>query len=117
MVIAAELLQEKYGTGDPGVLSEAIETDRMDLRAALRDSATRLGKEHAVLLDTVRSVDKAKLYRHEGCRSTGEYLAAVLGTSCWRANKMVASARALEHLPQIAATLENGSLHLDKVPI
>ena len=115
MVIAAELLRGTSGTSDPGVLSDAIETDRMDLRASLRDSAERLGREHARLLATIRSVDKAELHRFEGCRTTAEYLAATLGTSCYRTSKMVACARALEHLPRIAAALANGSLHLDKV--
>jgi Domain of unknown function DUF222. len=112
MVIAGELLQR---TTDPSVLGEAIVADRMDLRAALRGSVERIGREHSVLLATVRSVDKAELHRLEGCRTTTEYLAAVLGTSCYRTNKMVASARALENLPRIAAALANGSLHLDKV--
>ncbi len=96
-------------------LPAAIVASRSDLRAAMKESAARIGKEHAHLMDMVQACTRAELHRHEGYRTSGEYVAAALGISCWKAHKIVASATALEALPLIRTALENGSLHLDKV--
>lgn len=61
------------------------------------------------------SWDNAELWRSDGARSTGEWIATHFGISRWKANRMINAGHALNDLPLISAALANGTLSLDKV--
>lgn len=61
------------------------------------------------------SWDNAELWRSDGAKSTGEWIATHFGISRWKANRMINAGHALKDLPLISAALANGALSLDKV--
>jgi hypothetical protein len=63
----------------------------------------------------VYEYDRRKLWRRDGCRHMGQWLAAHLGVTASEGLRWTAAARALEDLPLIAEAFERGVLSLDKV--
>jgi len=99
---------------DVATLYEAIERDRATIRANLLESLPETGRVDRDRLRRILAADRAQLYRTEGARNSAEFVAALFHVSKWKAQRWIAAAHALEHLPHISGALEAGSLSLDK---
>lgn len=92
--------------------------DRAQAREALElldGSAMRIGGEERKRLRGIIECDRLGLWENDGAASYAAWLSARHGMSNWRARREIEAAYALEKLPQTAAALSSGALHLDKV--
>ncbi|MGI8774710.1 MAG: DUF222 domain-containing protein, partial [Actinomycetota bacterium] len=96
-------------------IRESFRSDRIELTDGLRAGQAALGALHLEQLRWAVACDNAEVWREDGAKSTGEWLARELGVSSWKAYRMIHSGRGLDNLPYISACLANGSLSLDKV--
>ena len=67
------------------------------------------------LLRLVAEVDRRESWRGSGARDTAHWVSMRFGISCWKANRWIAAAHALEGLPRLSDALVSGELGLDKV--
>jgi hypothetical protein len=67
------------------------------------------------LLRLVAEVDRRESWRGSGARDTAHWVSMRFGISCWKANRWIAAAHALEGLPRLSDALMSGELGLDKV--
>ncbi|MDP9222946.1 MAG: HNH endonuclease, partial [Actinomycetota bacterium] len=81
-----------------------------------------IGQLHAMaavvqrrLLAVIAEYDRRELWRRDGCRHMGQWLAGHLGMTVSAGLRWASAAHALEDLPLISAALERGVLSLDKV--
>jgi hypothetical protein len=95
-------------------VKESFRSGRTEIVAGLRSTQAPSGAVHLEQLRWAARCDNAEVWREDGARSTGEWLARELGISQWKAHRMIASGHALTSLPYISACLGNGSLSLDK---
>lgn len=96
-------------------IRESFRSDRAEIVAGLRSRQASQGAADHELLRWVVKCDNAEIWREDGTKSTGQWLAQQLGISHWKACRMIAAGRALESLPYTSSCLANGSLSLDKV--
>ncbi|HEX2295402.1 MAG TPA: DUF222 domain-containing protein, partial [Actinomycetota bacterium] len=85
-------------------LYEAFEADRC-----------ALGVRNRRYLRLIAEFDKRALWRRDGCRHMGQWLALEYGVTVSEGLRRVHAAHAIEELPITAAALVDGSLSLDKV--
>jgi Domain of unknown function (DUF222)/HNH endonuclease len=67
------------------------------------------------LLSLIVEVDHRESWRDSGARDTAHWVSMRYGISCWKANRWIAAAHALEGLPRVSDALVSGELGLDKV--
>jgi hypothetical protein len=67
------------------------------------------------LFSYIAEVDRRELWQDSGARDMAHWLWMRFGTSDWKARRWIASAQALESLPQIAEAFSKGELGIDKV--
>jgi hypothetical protein len=85
------------------------------LIAALDDANAQIGQMQRHLLQLIADADRHEIWRDSGARDTAHLLAIRYGISEWKARRWVHAAHALEDLPLIAASLDQGDLGIDKV--
>ena len=68
-----------------------------------------------VLLSLIGEVDRRESWRDSGARDAAHWVSMRYGISCWKANRWIAAAHALEGLPRLSDALVRGELGLDKV--
>lgn len=95
-------------------LADQLSQERVALREGLHRASAAAGAADRELLRWALSCDRAELWRQDGCRNMAQWLSGMAGISNWKARRWVAAAYALEELVHISASLENGSLSLDK---
>ncbi|MBA3430101.1 MAG: DUF222 domain-containing protein [Actinobacteria bacterium] len=100
---------------DRARIKAQLEADRIELIGLSERTAATCGAADREALRVLAACDRAELWREEACRNTAEWAARHFHISAWKAAKMISSAHALEQLPYISASLEKGSLSLDKV--
>jgi hypothetical protein len=69
----------------------------------------------ADMLVLIAGYDRRRLWEQDGCSLMGQWLAGHYGITVSEGLRWTRAARALEHLPSIAAALREGSLSFDKV--
>jgi len=74
-----------------------------------------VAEAHLVGLRFIREFDKRELWKRDGCRNMGEWLAGRYGISLSEGLRRTRAAHALEELPLISNELEAGRLSLDKI--
>jgi hypothetical protein len=67
------------------------------------------------LLSLIGEVDRRESWLGSGARDTAHWVSMRYGLSCWKANRWIAAAHALEGLPRLADALVSGEVGLDKV--
>jgi hypothetical protein len=67
------------------------------------------------LLSLIGEVDRRESWLGSGARDTAHWVSMRYGISCWKANRWIAAAHALEGLPRLADALVSGEVGLDKV--
>ena len=67
------------------------------------------------LLSLIAKVDRRESWLSSGARDTAHWVSMRYGISCWKANRWIAAAHALEGLPRLSDALVSGELGLDKV--
>jgi hypothetical protein len=67
------------------------------------------------LLALIAEVDRRDSWHGSGARDTAHWVSMRYGISCWKANRWIAAAHALEGLPRLSDALASGELGLDKV--
>ncbi len=87
-----------------------------------QDLLHSIGQLHAMasvvqrrLLAVIAEYDRRELWRRDGCRHMGQWLAGHLGMTVSAGLRWTCAAHALERLPRISAALEEGVLSVDKV--
>ncbi len=75
----------------------------------------KLGAAHLDLLRLIVGVDRSEAWRDEGARDAAHWVWMRYGISCWKAQRWVAAAHALERLPRLSEALAAGEIGIDKV--
>jgi hypothetical protein len=75
----------------------------------------RIGQAQRELLGLIEEADRLEAWRAEGARDTAHWLSMRYGISCWKAQRWIVAAHALEGLPRLSVALECGDLGIDKV--
>jgi uncharacterized protein DUF222 len=70
---------------------------------------------HRDLFRLIVRADRLQIWREWGARDLAHFLSMRYGISWWKANRWIACAHALEHLPEISKALATGELGIDKV--
>lgn len=96
-------------------IAERVRIDSSAIKATLVETIPTAGALDRARLRAILEADRAELHRSEGARDTAEFLAGLFHISKWKAQRWVAAAHALEHLPLSAVALESGALSLDKI--
>jgi hypothetical protein len=89
-------------------------TTRELLEGFDRSSAAVGGAQRRHLAFIV-ACDEARVWKDDDCRDAAQWVALRDGISTWKAQRLVDAGYALERLPAIARSLEEGMLSLDKV--
>ena len=66
------------------------------------------------LLEVIAQLDRRGSWRDSGARDLPHWLSIRYGISWWKADRLIAAARALHTLPATARAVESGALGLDK---
>ena len=93
----------------PPVLSDE------ELRFRTEQAWALVGRAQREALDLLREVARREAWRDQGAESMVHWVAIRFGVSLWKAERFVASAHALDQLPQASAALDSGLLGLDQV--
>jgi len=88
---------------------------RTELLRRIDDANVRVCRAQREFLALVREVDRTQAWSGDGARDMSQWLWLRYGVSDWKARKWIASAHALEFLPEISAAMCSGELGIDKV--
>jgi hypothetical protein len=94
---------------------EVDSTTTQSLTVALDNTNAGVGRAQRRIFRLIADADRAEILRESGARDTAHWLAIRYGVSEWKSRRWVAAAHALQTLPSIAETLEQGALGIDKV--
>ena len=99
----------------PQEVFRQLADDARELQDGYHSCLAARGAADLEQLRWMASWDNADLWRSDGARSTGEWIATHFGISRWKANRMISAGHALKDLPLTSAALASGTLSLDKV--
>ena len=78
-------------------------------------SHARISSAQRELFGQIAEADRREIWRGSGARDLAHWLSMRHGISSWKANRWIASAHALEHLPRITQAFSSGGIGIDKV--
>ena len=85
------------------------------LIGAMDAAHARVARAERELLCLIRDVDRLEAWRNAGARGTAHWLSMRYGISCWKAQRWIVAAHALERLPRLSEAFARGELGIDKV--
>jgi hypothetical protein len=91
------------------------ERSNEELICGIDSSHARISAAQRELFGQIVEADRRELWRGSGARDLAHWLCMRQGISSWKANRWIASAHALEHLPGVSEAFGSGALGIDKV--
>jgi Domain of unknown function (DUF222)/HNH endonuclease len=97
------------------VAHRVADLSERDLKSGIGLCNAMTSAFQAYLLTFIAEYDRHQLWEQDGCHDMGQWLAGQLGITVSEGLRWTTAARALEHLPLIAAALRKGEVSFDKV--
>lgn len=101
---AAQLVDEFFSDYDPNLYTVEDASSRM------REMARMKRLLDAGSLSTARRLEKAHVYKHEGFKNAGSWLAAINGQAVGQAAASLEAAKAIEEHPLVQEAFSSGRL-------